>query len=376
MYIDFEHPDELVSAITDTLAGRDATVMLLLADHHSPQAEDIIEALNEAGVKFFGAIFPGLIDRHAHREKGANIHIIDNSSEPIIIDLTADGPVIPDTLPELPGATDACTGFVFADAFAPKIASLLERLFDHYGNTISYFGAGAGDRALQGIPDILSNRGVFQSAAVFCIADHGSHGVVRHGWQHLMGPFITTKTDNNLIKEFGWKNAGKIYINALPEEKRKFSPGNFYHDVGAEYPLSIQKEGAEDVIRDAVDLTEDGDLVFLTEIPENCVMYMVHAKPQWLIDAAAKAVGESLSTGTGNRIIVADCYGRKLVLEDAFNDELAGAYSRAKEKIPDVDFFGVIALGEIATSAGRSLELYNKTFVALRMDVSSEQKAG
>ena len=64
-----------IKHVTDETAalrqGDDVWVSLLLGAEHAEEAPKLVDALNQRGIPFFGAIFPGLINGDAWAARGA-----------------------------------------------------------------------------------------------------------------------------------------------------------------------------------------------------------------------------------------------------------------------------------------------------------------
>jgi hypothetical protein len=361
MYIDFNNADALADEIHKLDLKSSSVVMIFLSDAHLDIADEIVNKLNSLQIVFFGAIFPGVISGKEHYYKGAIITVLENANTPIVAKLSVDSIDWPENQHD---SDIGLSGYIFIDCFSPNINALLEAVFSAYPKEVSFFGGGSGNRELSHKPSILCSEGVLKEAVVFCIEKSPSSISVRHGWQHHMGPFIVSKSDKNIIEEFNWKSAKEVYLDAIPEELRETPVEKFYQDISSRYPLALQKEGEEDVIRDAVSFDENGALVCLSEVPENIVMHVVHAKPEELIKAAEKGIADIIHSAPAKQMLISDCYSRTLMLDQRFNEEIAAAYKKTQEKNIDIPMEGFLALGEIAKSGHASLEFYNKTFVS------------
>jgi hypothetical protein len=365
MYIDFDNANTLVEKIHALDLKSSDVAMIFLADAHLEIADDIVNGLNNLQTPFFGAIFPGLIHGKEIFYQGAIVTILENASTPIIANLTPDSVTWKEDLHDINQEDKQnLSAYVFVDCFAPNIDAFLADLFATYPDGVSFFGAGSGNRELSHKPSILCSEGVLENVGIFCAEKNPSSVNVRHGWQHHMGPFIVSKSDKNIIQEFNYRPAKDAYLESIPEELKNTPPEKFYQELSSRYPLALQKEGQEDVIRDPITIDEDGSLVCLSDIPENIVMHIVHAKPEALIRAAGKAVEEIVSNAPAKQLLISDCYSRALMLGERFKEEITAAYEKTQERDLDVPMEGLLALGEIATSGHTSLEFYNKTFVS------------
>ena len=197
---------------------------------------------------------------------------------------------------------------------------------------------------------------------------------VRHGWHKLMGPMLATHTEGNRIITLNWEDAYTAYRTVIHEDSgQDLTRGNFYH-LAMQYPFGIMKEGCEIVVRDAILLGENNELICCGDIPENAVLSVLKGDRGSLIAAARQAAQDALISGAQNRIqndwenghhqvLIFDCISRTLYLGDDFAKELQtinDAFCRVDGMRGSV---GATSFGEIALSCMGSLEFYNKTTV-------------
>ncbi len=255
--------------------------------------------------------------------------------------------------------------YLFVDCLSPAVSNLLSAVFNRFGNMVNYFGGGTGNHILSDEPSVFSRGGVYSNAAIIAIGDVRGSTNVRHGWQRVEGPFVATRTRGNIIQEFNWEPAEEVYRRSLPAELRNVAAEDFFSKVTPSYPFSIRKEGCEDIVRDPIRLTDKGELVCVSDVPSNSVMYLVHGDRQKLVAAAGRAVEEIIADvpTTPNSCLVCDCYSRMVLFGDKFEQELSIVADKLAAKAPDQEVEGALAVGEIASGGEQSLEFYNKTFV-------------
>ena len=366
MYISFNKIDTLVSAIAKIPLRGNEQVLILLAECHAKEVNELVSNLNVRNIGLFGAIFPGLIYGDQTHEKGAIVKVLPLLGEPYLAQLGSDG-IEWDNEPQIisAGQHKSSSVFVLVECLSPNISGFLANLFNRFGNNVNYFGAGAGNSGLRKEPAVFTSAGFVSDAAVVALLDQEIEVNVRHGWTPLKGPYIATRTDKNVIKELDWDVAEKVYRESLADELNNIRPERFFPDVTKHYPFSIHREGGEDVVRDPIGITDKGGLVCVSDVQENSVMYIMHGDPDSLIEAATLAVDEFKGSEDrqANSCLVSDCYSRALLLGDDFNKELSAVAEKVSLKTGGMILEGVLALGEIAGNGERPLEFYNKTFV-------------
>ena len=96
------------------------------------------------------------------------------------------------------------------------------------------------------------------------------------------------------------------------------------------------------------------EVVVLSDVAENSVMYLAHGNRDSLIAAARQAMEDCGKPAAVERCFISDCYSRVLMLGDDFGRELETACS-ALRNIADIELEGVQALGEIAAKGTQKL---------------------
>ena len=186
---------------------------------------------------------------------------------------------------------------------------------------------------------------------------------VEHGWTHLHGPFIATKTDRTVVHQLNGQPAFQVYRQLIERTVGKTLTKENFFSIAKGYPLGIYHPGMDYIVRDPITFTDDNALVCVGEVPAGSMLYILKGDSQSLIDHARKATREALkNTPNAMHVLVVDCISRVLYLEDDFSQELDAVMSALANQEPTP--FGILTLGEIATFKTGRVEFFNKTFVA------------
>lgn len=362
MYLAFSSPQQVVEDLHAATADNPQPVwMLCVADSHGEALPELLAACRDRGMRVYGGLFPGLIHGDKPRFEGIVAIPFPAASQLAIADLEPGGVAWREPLPSLP-ADGHASFHLLIDCLAPNITGLMDDLYNRYGSRLICYGAGAGYHDLRRLPSVFTEQGCLQHAAVMLVTPLQARVRVRHGWRRIAGPFVASRTSGNVVQELNWEPAASFYRELAVQQSADFAACPVYPDISAIYPLCIAKEGGEDVIRDAISQTDSGDIVFLSDVAENSVMYLAHGDQETLIAAACQAVDECSTTDAIRHCFVSDCYSRALKLGDNFHLELE-AVNAALRRFCDAPPEGVLALGEVANNGGQYLELFNKTFV-------------
>ena len=367
-------PEPQISRIADAInemgemERRDGDVVLiLLGEKDAPDIQQLIARLDHAGVDFLGGVFPGIIHGTHSHEQGAVITALPAVEKPFLVrGLETDPIELPDFGGRIPGDGGGdLTALILVDGLTSNIALFLEEMYNRFGNSVNYFGGGAGSLSLEQAPCLFTRDGLFQDAAIVAFLRLRSNLGVRHGWEKLMGPLVATRTQKNIVCELNWRNAFEVYREAVEADSgTEFTADNFF-DIAKGYPFGLLKEGLEDIVRDPLAVNEKGELVCVGEVPENATLSILKGHGASLIRAAGQAVDDCL---VGERhkacnALVVDCISRILFLEDDFPRELEVITEKVRSVAPDLTPEGMLTLGEISSYGEGFLEFFNKTTV-------------
>lgn len=373
MYVEKTTAEKLVSKVRSMERADDEVFQLMIAQEDCPDILRMIEGFNDAGVPFFGGIFPGVIFGNRVYRSGCTITRLPAFSNPYTVeDLSKPDFELPSFYEQSGIGKEKFTTIIWLDGLSEHLAGFLTALFDRLGGIVDYFGGGAGfyvgdaskSFGFEQKPCVFSAEGFFQDGAVLLPTKLRSCLGVRHGWKRIMGPLIATRTRKNVIQELNWRSAYDVYRETVElDSGRSFEDQNFF-DLAKIYPFGISKEGSEEVVRVAIAVTEDGALVCGGEVLENSVLQIMRGDPEALIQAAGQAAEDCCREVKAVReVLVADCISRPLLLENAFEVELNTITKKLQEMNCEKTLKGALTLGEISSHGLGVLEYLNKTVV-------------
>jgi hypothetical protein len=345
-------------------------MMLCIAEHSDLDIEEMISSFREAGIPFFGGIFPQVISGNSKHKEGAILRFFPAQNGIKIIQNNLENSPLENELDDLQvHAADNITIITLVDGLMQNITSIIHSIHNKLGEKGGFFGGGAGSLSLKQGPCLFSQDGFIQDAVILCLVDAESCISVRHGWEQLAGPFVATKTEGNIIHELNWQNAFDIYHQFVSRDQNKnFEAHNFF-ESSKSYPFGIYRENEEDIVRDPISVTDQGGLVCVGEVPENALLHILKGEPANLIGAAQKAAEEvRLKNKDNKQVFLVDCISRVIFLEDDFSKELEAARQGLKLTV-ESDLEGILSLGEIASLGDGSLIFYNKTFVITTLNL-------
>lgn len=370
MHLQWSDSETLADQLAAMPSAADEAWMILVAAPHLAELSSLVTALAARGLRFFGAVFPGLVVDGRRADTGVVVRRTRQIGRPCVVDL-AEGvrwhtpPPSRDDL--VPGASCA---HVFVDFQALRITALLDDLYERYAERLQCFGAGAGTGRRTPADVVFTEAGVFREAAVVAFVVEPSTLTVRHGWRRLDGPFVATRTRGPIIQELDWEPAYELYRRVLHEVLPPTAASAHTLGEARRYPLGIAREGAEDVVRDPLVLDgRSGALTCLSDVPQHSVLHVLHGEATALIEAVATAVAD-LAAACEDRpvdsLLVFHCMSREQALGDRFQEEFLHLRNCVRDAFGDCPIEGVMALGEIGADGLRRPEFHNKS-VALRL---------
>jgi len=366
MYISSPETDKILDIISSHDISKDQGLMLLIGEKNAPDIKTLLKELNKLNIAYFGGIFPGIIYNNSYFEEGIIFKIFPIIEKPFIIKGLENGKInIPEAIEKISNQLqDKYTAIILVDGLSRYVNRFLFEVFNRLGDSVNYFGGGAGSVSLKQQPCVFSSEGIFQDASVVTLIKKQCGLGVKHGWKRIRGPIVANKTQDNRILELNWRKAFDIYRETVELDAAvKLTTENFF-EITRGYPFGIYREGCEDIVRDPIAVTPEGELICVGDIPENTVLYILKGEKDNLINAAKEAAQEckKLNIKDSTDILVADCLSRILILNQHFKDEL-NVINNVFQKEEPATIEGILTLGEISLYGNEYLEFFNKTIV-------------
>lgn len=351
--------------------GAERLLLVLVAETGAPDLDALVAELGASlpEAPFVGGIFPALIVGTTKHERGAIVLALPAAGMPFVVtEQDARRGRLEARLRPQGGAT----AIVLVDGLARRISGFLEALYDSLGNTVAYWGGGAGSLSLEQQRCVFCRQGVFQDVAIVALSTLPATLGVQHGWTEFLGPLVATRTHGNRISELNWGRAYDSYREAiLDDSDQELTEAGFF-DVAKGYPLGLRKQGAEHVVRDPIAVDEDGALVCVGDVPENASLSILKGSPDKLIAAAGRAAESACKATVEARLsLVADCISRVIFLEERFPEELLAMEAAAARTATRATQLGMLTLGEISSYGQGYLEFFNKTAVVASLPLST-----
>lgn len=368
MYVDLDDPLELAAACQEIPRANEEALLICMAEKSEPLLDALLAELSKAEITVVGGLFRGLIDGSETHDRGIVVRPVRLLAPTAVVDLKGEALDWIAPLPDLPKSDQKPTCLIFSDVACLSVVQLLDALFDQSFNEVNYFGAAAAMGTREPRPVVFTEKGRFTGCAVVSYIDAPAHVGVRHGWNRVSEPMIATRTSGNVIKELNWEPAAQVYRERVGD---RVADSLERHDDVPEakrYPLGIGRENLEDVVRDVLQSEDNGDLVVLSEVPQNSSMYVVNSQTKDMVSAAADLGDELGQSVDAQSCLVFDCFSRVALLGDDIHTELRAFCDTLQAHSPGCRIEGALVSGEIASDGERLPDYHNKTLAAAAFD--------
>ena len=348
----------------EELSKDKAKGILLFVGEETPfdykQLQPILKTMD---IEVWGGIFPEVIYNGSLHKQGV---VGCAFQSPVSIKVVKDLSKFKGNFPEDFVSKNTKTLLILTSAYADNIPLLIETLYEKYFKEMTFIGGSAGSVINVDQPSLFTCDDIFAGGAIIAATQDFMSVGINHGCQPVSEPAIASSVDKNILISINWEPAFEYYKRIIEQDAGIKLTANSFLDVAKSYPLGILKYDTEIILRVPLSVGEENSLLFASEMPENSVLVVTKAYPDKLIAAAGTATEQAkiafeskMKTSPGKALIV-DCLARALFLEDRINDELTIIANKAGS---DVFLFGLLSLGEIASTGDKYIELYNKTIV-------------
>lgn len=325
-------------------------LLILATPSETLTPESVDEMLHGLSKPVFGGIFPEILFEDEVHDEG--VLVVGLAVEPAVTTITA---ADADELAEIDPAAYS-TAFVFVDAYADDGEAFIDQLFNSFGVGYTYLGGGAG--SLSGAqPSLFTNDGLIDDAAVVALIEPESSIGVEHGWTEIGGPFEITDADGRVVNTLDGRPAYELYAEVIERETDWRVDREQFFEVAKSHPFGISRLGAERIVRDPFEVTDDDGLVCFGELPEGEFVHILQGDPETLVSAAGRAYETATDAApSATALVVFDCISRAQYLGSEFDRELAAIST-------DGGAIGALTIGEVANDGEGHLDYYNKTAV-------------
>ena len=352
---------ELEALVAEAMAAGAKALFILACDENGLDPEQATPFLRSLTVPVFGGVFPTILHQHRHYDRGFIVVGMNQAVDLAVFENVSDldpYSIDPVALPqEILGAPSL---LVLVDGLASTIDLVIGGIYDQVGPRPTVLGGGAGSLSFQKRPCIFTNQGMLVDALQVVGLPEPLRTCVRHGWEKLAGPFLVTESEANVIRSLNYRPAFEVYREQVqPHTEASFDDTDFF-EIAKTFPFGLEKLDEALLVRDPI-IADGETLVCVGNVPENAMVYILRGNDSALTAAAGDAAsGAAPSKQSEGDVVVFDCISRKLFLAEGFANELDAICAPFAA---GTHLVGALSLGEIANSAGGSIQFHNKTVV-------------
>jgi hypothetical protein len=264
------------------------------------------------------------------------------------------------------GSIDRLTQMVGARSLAvyvdvtSNLGALASSVFEALGGNIPAYGGGAGALDFVPKPVVVTPQGLLQGAGVVAAFAEPVAVGVAHGWLSFSEPMVVTESEGSRVISLDWQPAFQRYQAVVQDHAQVPMNAENFQAVSARYPLMVEVEGGEGVVRDPLQALSNGSLVCAGDVPTNATVRVATGDPDTMRVAAGGARQAALSRAGVRSASVAmtiNCISRALLLGSELDRELEAL------RVPGVPQVGALTIGEVASPGEGFLLVHNKTSV-------------
>jgi len=349
--------------IEDLCKDNPKGILLFVAEETPFDYKKIYSFLKKAKVTVFGGIFPEVIFEESSYKKG----VVGCSIQSLVtIEVIKDLNNFNGVLPKNIISKNAETLFILNDGLSNNIPFLIETLYEINTKEMIFIGGGTGSLKNMKKESLFYNDNLFSDGAIIVSIEGYMSVGVDHGWQPIYGPIIANEVERHVLKSINWEPAFMYYKKVIEKDSgTKLNSDNFIQ-ISKCYPFGILKYDKEIILRAAIGIDSENNILLGSEIPKNSMLMIMKGDHKKIISAAgsgtekSKEVFISKKERLPKKALIIDCITRALFLDKMFKDEL----KMIKEKAGSgISLFGFLSLGEIASYGNKYIELLNKTVV-------------
>ncbi|MBZ0327943.1 MAG: FIST C-terminal domain-containing protein [Altibacter sp.] len=247
--------------------------------------------------------------------------------------------------------------------------NILEGITQGIGDDVSLFGGMAADDILFEGPIVFTNNTSSDKGLLALIIDEDKvevNGIATCGWKAIGTTKIVTKSEGNVVYTIDDKPALDMILKYLGIEFDFESGKEIVSQLGAYYPLQLEREGSESVMRTAMFANrDDRSVIYSGNVPQGCKVKF-SLPPDF--DTVEKVVEEctELKIETqpeADALIMFSCKSRHFSFGVLMEEEI-----NQVKNVWDAPMVGFFTYGEFGKSKTGKHEFHNNTccLVALK----------
>ena len=362
-----QYVEEIMTALDEiVLSGYEPTLAIVFLSIQQ-DFEDITKKLDKKGLQVFGATTAGEFIDGNILESSITVMLLDLKTEYFKLTYLETGTqtTVENAyqIGRLGKSTFANSAFIIVSGWVSSDGeNIVENITKGYGRDVTIFGGMAGDDlSLEG-PVVFTNNSSSDKGLLALIIDEDRveiNGIATCGWKPIGTTKTITKSVGNIVYTIDDQPALDMIIKYLGVEY-EFLPGKeIVTQIGAYYPLQMEREGVAPVMRTAMLANkEDRSLICAGNIPEGSRIKF-SLPPDF--DAIEKVVEEctelrNQTDPEADALIMFSCISRHLSFGILMSEEIEQV-----QNVWNAPLIGFFTYGEVGKAKTGKHEFHNNT---------------
>ncbi|MCG8017132.1 MAG: FIST C-terminal domain-containing protein [Candidatus Thiodiazotropha sp. 'RUGA'] len=356
--------DSLQAAVGQGAKG----LLLLIGSSNKIDLKQLPSLLRELAIPAVAVVVPGVLLQNQVYEDGIAVcGLTSTSAAAVVPDINRSEQELNQDIQQILSINPNPSGvLIVIDGLSRGVDNFVTTLHDCIGPDVQVIGAGCGHRDFSLQPNVITTGGLLSNAALLLFTTMELVTSVSHGWEPVEGPFLVTDASDNQIQQINYQPAFPFYLDILAQHLGRAVAVEEFAALANHYPFGMAQLDSEFLVRDPVNRVGNA-IVFAGAVPTNAMVYLLHASPHDLVEAAGTAATDlrgrfssRYGQESGLNVFLIDCISRRMVLGEDYDDELA----IIRQSLPNnVSVLGILSIGEIANSHQGGIQWLNKTTV-------------
>jgi hypothetical protein len=363
-----KNPEEIRKALNDSLSGDFKASLAIIFMSISHNLDEVCEIFNNKQIKIFGSTSSGEFISEDIIEGGIVAMLLDIDPDHFELFFRETGEhsdfEIAKQLGKEGNATFENAVFIIASGWSNDIDGdqIIKGIEEGFGSETVIFGGMAGDDLELVEPKVFTLGKSSKSGLLGLIIDGDKlniSGTATCGWKPVGITRTITKSSANVIYTIDEKPALDLVLKYLGLSVDEENLNNTVFNLGAYYPLQIQKEDAPPVMRTAMfGNTEDRSLICAGNVPQGSKVRLSLPPDFDAIDTVEEECIEvkQEQIQKADAVIMFSCISRYLSFGMMTSDEI-----NRVQNVWNAPFIGFFSYGEYGKSKLGHHEFHNNT---------------
>ncbi|MEW8349550.1 MAG: FIST N-terminal domain-containing protein, partial [Candidatus Thiodiazotropha taylori] len=294
-------------------------LLLLIGSGNKIDLKQLPNLLRELAIPAVGVVVPGVLLQDQVYEDGIAVcGLTSTSAATVVPNINRSEQGLNQDIQQILGVNPNPSGvLIVIDGLSRGVDNFVTTLHDCIGPDVQVIGAGCGHRDFSLQPNVITTDGLLSNAALLLFTTMELVASVSHGWQPVEGPFLVTDASDNQIQQINYQPAFPFYMDILAQHLGRTVAVEEFSALANHYPFGMAQLDSEFLVRDPVNRVGNA-IVFAGAVPTNAMVYLLHASPHDLVEAAGSAATDLRSRFSsrygqeaGLNVFLIDCISRR-----------------------------------------------------------------